>query len=300
MDDPYTPLMPDSLRGDTPPVQRDRFRDGSTTVHVERWGDPEAERRVLFLHGAGGHAGMLAPYAAAVAARGIHVIVPDLPGYGRTHVADRGALRYEHWVRVAGEMARAEREDLGARITLVGASLGGMLAYDVATRTGAAHTVVATCLLDLRERHARRHISHMPWMGVLAPRLMRPLAGPLARVTLPVRLLTDMRAISNRPELTRVVLRDRLGGGNSVPLGFLRSYLESRPATEPEDAEGFSLVLAHPEEDRWTPVEASLPFFERLAVPTRLVMLPDTGHLPAEEPGVSLLISTIVESATPG
>ncbi|WP_017604385.1 alpha/beta hydrolase [Nocardiopsis alkaliphila] len=299
MNDPYTALMPDNLRVRSVPRHRTWFRDGRTSVYVDRWGDPNASRRTLFLHGMGGHSGLLAPFAAAVAHQGVHVIVPDLPGFGRTRVPDRAGVRYPHWVETACALARAEQEEFGARIALVGASVGGMLAYDVATRTEAAHTVVATCLLDPRQSAVLRHISHRPWLGALAPRAARLSAGPFANVSLPVRMLSNMGAISNQPELTRAVLRDRSGGGNKVPLGFLRSYLETGPLVEPEHAHGFTLVLAHPERDRWTPVEVSSLFFDRVAAPKELVMLPNAGHLPVEEPGLGRLIETIVEASTP-
>jgi alpha-beta hydrolase superfamily lysophospholipase len=39
------------------------------------------------------------PFAAAAGQRGVHVVVPDLPGYGRTRVPRRGAVRYPDWAR---------------------------------------------------------------------------------------------------------------------------------------------------------------------------------------------------------
>jgi hypothetical protein len=47
----------------------------------------------------------------------------------------------------------------------VGASLGGMVAYDAATRTRAADHVVVTCLPDPRDPVMRRHITRFPWLG---------------------------------------------------------------------------------------------------------------------------------------
>lgn len=299
MDNPYTAWMPVGLRPDPPPRCEStwrRFPDAD--VHVERVGEPDAARRAVLLHGAGGHAGLLRPYAAALAHRGFHVVVPDLPGYGRTRVRRRGAVRYADWVRVAVGISSAERQAHQGPLTLVGASMGGLLAYDAATRTGAADAVIATCLLDPRDPRARRRISRYAWLGDAAPPLLRVAAGPLAATPVPVRWLANMWAISNQPELTEAVVGDPLGGGNSVPLGFLRSFLESAPAVEPERAADTTVVLAHPAEDRWTPVEVSLPFFERLAGPKRLVMLDGAGHLPVEEPGVGQLLDAVVEASS--
>jgi pimeloyl-ACP methyl ester carboxylesterase len=81
--------------------------------------------------------------------------------------------------------------------------------------------------------------------------------------------------------------------GGSVPLGFLRSVLDSAPAVEPEDATGPPFVLAHPALDRWTPTEMSLRFFDRLAAPKKLVLLEGTGHFPVEAPGAHQLVEAI-------
>ncbi|GAA1452135.1 alpha/beta hydrolase [Nocardiopsis tropica] len=300
MNDPYMARMPLSFRTG-PHVRREStwHEHGDVIMHADRIGDPGARRRVIFLHGAGGHSGLLWPFSAAVARRGLYVVAPDLPGYGRTEVGDRSAVRYTDWVSVADEFVRAERDAHDGPLIVAGASMGGLLGYDVATRTGAVDALVATCLLDPRDPAARRRISRHAWLGDAAPRLMRVVAGPLAGVSVPMRWLANMAAISNDPQLTRVVLRDRLGGGTSMPLGFLRSFLEWEPAVEPERAGGFGVVLAHPAEDRWTPVEISLPFFERHAGPRKLVLLEGAGHFPVEEPGAGQLVEAIVDTPLP-
>jgi alpha-beta hydrolase superfamily lysophospholipase len=293
----YSAHLPASLR---PSPEPDRvstwWRRPGAEVHVERIGDPRARHRVVMLHGAGGHAALLWPYAAAVAALGAHVVVPDLPGYGRTRVARPGAVRYGDWVRLTADLLRAEREAHDGPLSAVGASLGGMLAFDAATRTGAADRVVATCLLDPRDPAALRCVSRYPWAGGATVALLRVLAGPLAGTRVPVRWVSNMRAISNRPALTGIVVADRRGGGTRVPLGFLRDYLESAPAVEPERAADIPVVLAHPARDRWTPPAVSRAFLDRIAAPTRYVPLEGCGHLPVEEPGVSTLVDLIAEA----
>lgn len=267
-------------------------------VHVERVGDPTAGTRAIFLHGAGGHAAALWPYVAAAAARGARIVVPDLPGYGRTRVPHPGAVRYDDWVRLACDLVREEREGFDGRLVLVGASMGGMLAYDAATRTRLVDGVVATCLLDPRQADARRCVGVRPWVGTAAPFLLAAAVGPLGRLRLPMRWLTNMRAIANDPDFTEVVLGDARGGGNRMPLGFVRSFLRSAPAVEPEDASRPRLVLAHPGEDRWTPLSVSRGFFERLGCPKELVVLKGAGHYPIELPGAAQLVDVIGKALT--
>jgi pimeloyl-ACP methyl ester carboxylesterase len=108
--------------------------------------------------------------------------------------------------------------------------------------------------------------------------------------------MTNMRAISNTPELVDVVVRDARGGGSRMPLGFLRSFLDSAPAVEPERATGPGFVLAHPALDRWTPAGMSLRFFDRIAAPKELVLLEGAGHFPVEAPGAHQLLAAIDEA----
>jgi alpha-beta hydrolase superfamily lysophospholipase len=290
----YLRRLPAELRsGPLPRRESTWWRHGDVDVHVERVGDPAAPRRAVLLHGAGGHAAAMWPFAALAARCGFHVVVPDLPGYGRTRVPRPGAVRYPDWIALACELLRAERTVHDGPLMLVGASLGGMVAYDAATRTRAADHVVVTCLPDPRDPVVRRHIARLPWLGAAVRPGLRVVAGPLAGMSVPVRWLTNMRAISNDPELVDLVLRDERGGGGRVPLGFLRSFLDSAPAVEPEEATGPAFVLAHPAEDRWTPTAMSLRFFDRIAAPKQLVLLDNAGHFPVETPGAHQLLATL-------
>lgn len=286
--------MPADLRPDPLPRRESswwRWRD--MDIHLERVGDPDSPTRAILLHGAGGHAGAMWPYAALTAERGYHVTVPDMPGFGRTRVPNRHAVRYPDWVGLACDLVAAEKRARPEPLLLVGASMGGMLAYDAATRTGLADRVLATCLFDPRDPLARQHMSHYPWLGAVARPILRAVAGPLAGVSVPMPWLTNMRAISNKPVLVDIVLRDKRGGGNRMPLGFLRSFLDSAPHVEPENATKPKIVLAHPAADRWTPTEVSLRFFDRIAAPKELLLLDNAGHYPVESPGAHQLVEAI-------
>ncbi|WP_433498874.1 hypothetical protein ACQP1K_00450 [Sphaerimonospora sp. CA-214678] len=80
--------------------------------------------------------------------------------------------------------------------------------------------------------------------------------------------------------------RDRFGGGTRVALRFLRTYLASAPETEPADFTACPVLMLHPAADQWTPVQLSMPFFDRLTVDKHLVMLDRCGHMPIEDPGL--------------
>ncbi len=162
-------------------------------IHVVRVARPEARVRAMVIHGAGGHAGALWPFAALAAERGAEVVVPDLPGYGRTEVADRRRIRYGDWVDCLTDLVRAQAAADPRPLVLVGASMGGMLAYEAAARTRAVAAVVATCLLDPRLPQARDVIGRVRWTGRHATRLLLP---ALDDVRVPMRWIADMGAIA--------------------------------------------------------------------------------------------------------
>ncbi|OLT42352.1 lysophospholipase [Saccharomonospora sp. CUA-673] len=286
MHEVYRRFLPESLRAEPPPRREStwwRWRDAD--VHVERIGDPDADVHAIAFHGAGGHAALMWPFAALAAQRGVHVVVPDMPGYGHTRVPNRSAIRYPDWVALARDLTVEHRQRHDGPLWLLGASVGGMLSYEVATRTNAVDRLIVTCLLDPNDAGARAAAARFRWMGPLARPVLRAAAGPLAGVRVPLPWLTNMRAIANDPELADVVLRDRRGGGGRMPLGFFRSFFDSQPAVEPEDATSTPVVLAHPADDRWTPAELSLRFFDRIAAPKQYVPLEGAGHFPVESPG---------------
>lgn len=259
-------------------------------VHVERVGDPNAPVRIILIHGAGGNANALWPFAAHLSLAGAHVSVPDLLGYGQTVVRQPGALRYGHWREMLADLARAEQDD--RPLLVVGASLGGMLAYDTAAQTGLASAIAVTCLLDPRSPAVRARLTWHPSLARVAAPMLRVLAGPLANLRVPIRWIADMRHIANDRDLVREVLADKRGGGGRVSLGWMRSYLQSRPVQEPELFTTPTYLL-HPEDDRWTPLTISAPFFSRIAAVKSLVMLEGSGHFPVEQPGLTQMMTEI-------
>ncbi|MEV4952049.1 alpha/beta fold hydrolase [Paenarthrobacter nitroguajacolicus] len=99
-----------------------------------------------------------------------------------------------------------------------------------------------------------------------------------------------------------MLFSDPTGGGGRVPLGWMRSYLESSPLVEPEDFDQTPVLMVHPEEDRWTPLEISQPFFDRIAARKSLVLLENCGHFPIEEPGFTQMqeaVQHVIKSLQP-
>lgn len=264
------------------------FKWKTSEVHLDRVGSSEAPVRMILIHGAGGNSSAMWPYAASFANLGAYVTVPDLPGYGKTKTVNAGAIRYSDWRQFLINLV--EKEDDERPLVIMGASMGGMLAYDAAATTGLASRLIVTCLLDPRSPAVRERLTWHPYLAKIAGPALSLLAGPLQNVRLPLKWIADMRHISNDAGLVKEVISDKTGGGNKVSLGWMRSFLESSPLIEPEDFTGTTVDMIHPGNDRWTPLSISCEFFDRIAAKKSLTILSNCGHFPVEEPGFSEML----------
>jgi len=203
-------------------------------------------------------------------------------------VAQPARVRYPDWVALLTDLVTAERAADPRPLILFGASMGGMLAYEVAARTGQVAAVVATCLLDVTDPAARAAATRYPFLGRPAPAVLRALDPVLERLRVPIRWLADMAAMSTDPALSQLCGRDPRGGGAGVPLGFVSSWMNFRHLA-PEEFTAAPVTLVAPAADTWTPPELSIRFLQRISAPTTLVMLENCGHYPIEEPGLDRL-----------
>lgn len=282
----YSKFMPDRYTDHMPAPTPTWWEWNGNTVHVARAVVPDAPVRVLGIHGAGGYSGALWPFAGIGVKLGAEVLFPDLPLYGDTVVADPAGVRYEQWVDLLCDLVRAEKAADDRPLVLLGASIGGLLAYEVAARTGLADAVVATCLLDPSDPSARAAAARFGPMGVYGAPLMRRTERLVGRIRVPIRWVADVANMSSNRELATLCATDPRGGGVRVPLGFLSSYF-SFEHTAPEAFRTTPVLLTHPADDRWTPPELSLQFLRRINAPTEFVMLDGCGHFPVEEPGLT-------------
>ncbi|NKY35075.1 alpha/beta hydrolase [Nocardia speluncae] len=289
----YAEFLPESHRADstTEPVS-EWWEWRGRRIHTLRAAVPDAPVRVLAIHGAGGHSGLLWPAVALGFRENVDATAVDLPLYGRTIEPDPGGVRYGDWIELLCDLVQRTAAVDDRPLVLFGASMGGMLAYEVAARTGAVEHVVATCLLDPADAEALATATRWNLPGRSGPRLLRWLDPVCGRVRVPIRWLVHMHRMSRDPELSRLCAADPLGGGARVPLGFLRSFADYRH-TPPETFGAAPVTLVHPAADAWTPPELSIRFLERIAGRREIVLLDNCGHFPVEEPGVEQLATTL-------
>ncbi|WP_040348677.1 alpha/beta hydrolase [Brevibacterium mcbrellneri] len=261
------------------------------SIHIARARRSDAPARILVIHGAGGNSAALWPLAAQLAERGLDIAAVDLPLYGRTVSPNPETVRYEDWVQLLINLVEAEHD--GRPLTLLGASIGGMLAYEVAAQTSLVTTVAATCLLDPRDWRSRTHMTRFGPLGALGGVLSALARGRVASAMISMRWVANLSKMSRNPGLSNLCATDPRGGGAKVPLGFLASYMRYRH-TSPEQVTT-PIALLHPSRDAWTPVELSMRVFRRLASPDKVIMLRECGHFPIEEPGITDLVSAVLE-----
>lgn len=295
---PDRPTVEDYVRF-LPPERRALARRPTTSEHrtwqdhrvrLLRHRDAAAPARVLLVHGAGGYSEALWPVAAQSLEAGLDLCAVDLPLYGDTRSPDRGAVRYDDWVRLLQDLVSAE--DDGRPLLLLGASMGGMLALEAAVGAPSVAGVLVTCLLDPADAATRAHLTRLGPLAVPGRALSAvPLPPLLDRLPVPIAQVAPLARMSRDPALGALCARDPRGGGGRVPLGFLRSFLRYHHRG-PERVR-VPVVLAHPARDSWTPPELSERVLARVAGTTRSVRLDGCGHYPVEEPGLTALVAEI-------
>jgi pimeloyl-ACP methyl ester carboxylesterase len=101
-------------------------------AYVE-WGPPDAPHAVVCAHGLARTGRDFDPLAAALAAAGVRVVCPDLPGRGRSDWLDRQGYTYPQYV--VDCLALVARLDV-ATVDWVGTSMGGLVGISLAALAG--------------------------------------------------------------------------------------------------------------------------------------------------------------------
>lgn len=201
-------------------------------IHAESTGRGPA---CVLLHGWGLHSGLWQDTAQSLAAAGHEVIRVDLPGHGRSGpVADGAGL---------DEFAAAVADVLPSRCTVLGWSLGGMLALQLAARFPAR--IERLILVATTPRFVRT----AEWKHGLAPEVLAGFAD---------RLRTDPAGTVRQFLALQV-----LGGEQERPtLARLRALLATAPAPQPAALEAGLAILR----------DASLlPVLSHITMPVTLI-----------------------------
>lgn len=258
------------------------------TIHLDRYPCTDAPLKVLLLHGAGANGRIMGAFGTMLQRHGYAAVSPDLPGYGMSDVSP-DAVCQPAWVQMVADLIDAERQRDDMPIVLFGASLGGMLAYQVACRHPGVAGVIATTLADPSEPSTGIALARTPWLARLGMPILQALRAVLDPIPVPIRWFSKMDQISNDPAMVRALLDDPTAAGSVVPVRFLRSLMTTAPDRPPEAFDTCPVLLVHPERDFMTPLEMSRRFFDRLSGDKTFVLLEGAGHMPLEQPGIDQL-----------
>lgn len=252
----------------------------------------ESNVSIVIFHGVGGNGRLLSFIAIPFVKAGFNVICPDLPGYGYTKI-DK-VFDYSTWIDVGKFVADRELEK-GNELFLFGLSAGGMLSYNVACKVESIKGLLVTNILDNRYQVVRDYSAKNKFHSRVGIRFLGALPEFLKKIRIPVKEVANTRTIVNKKDLLKIMLKDKVGSGSSVSIKFLVSMMHLIPIIEPEEFEKCPILLAHPEEDRWTPVKTSKLFFDRIKASKKITLLQNAGHYPIESPGLQQLGKSCID-----
>lgn len=267
-------------------------------IHLDRYRRPGSPVRVILFHGVGTNGRQMTTILGRpLAQSGIETVAIDMPTYGVTQVAPGTVVTYEDWVQAGAAFVAAELERDPRPIFLYGLSAGGMLTYHVASRERRVAGIIGMTFLDLRVKKVAVGASYNRLFGHMVPvtNFLGKLPG-IRRIKAPMRLIGKMHALVNDKAAMKTCLRDRTSAGNFASLAFVQSFMQAGYDIEPEDFDICPILLTQPAADRWSPLDFSTPFLDRIRkVPVRTVMLENAGHYPLEEPGLTQMHDAVME-----
>lgn len=247
-------------------IQSDYHRIDGVLASVQQAGEGPP---VLCLHTAGQSGVQWRHTIGDLAARGYRVVVPDLPGHGRSEPAPDGPVRD---LGVYAEWCRSLIAELGLRRPyVVGCSIGGKIALDLAARAGDGLAGVVAMAADARNSAVGVRGLARELEDVAAPsRTDRTYFGTLAvvgRSVPPER--AELIATMHRREDPAVSTSDLLGWAEHD----LRAVLPSIPCPT-RLVVGDDDLWLDPEQVRWA--AGQIPG-------ARFSLLEGIGHYPMEE-----------------
>jgi alpha-beta hydrolase superfamily lysophospholipase len=220
-----------------------------------------------------------------------------MPNYGMTKVAHGTTVSYDDWVNIADDFINSELERDPRPIVLYGLSAGGMLTYHVAALNKKVKGIIGMTFLDAQVQQIRDETCRnifMSHVGIPSSHLFASL--PLLRsVSIPFSLASKTWALSNSPAAMKIFIAEKTSADVWTSMRFLSTFMQYKPAVQPEEFTICPILLSQPAEDRWTPLHLSELFLKRVKkVDVKVVQLKNASHYPLEQPGLQRMGDAIV------
>lgn len=258
-------------------------------IHLDETKIDKSPVKVIILHGAGGNGRIMGLLGNFLNDLGFEYIAPDLMGYGLTKNKKNKNIDYAEWVDCVSDLVDEEYAKDNKPIVLFGLSVGGMLAYQAASKNKNVKGIIVTTLADPRQKHVRDDIAKNLFLSRVGLPFVKITSPVFDRIALPIKWLCKMDRITNNKAFSNVFANDPYAGGSKIKLKFLRTYMTFNPAKEPEDFGICKVLYLHPEKDTWTTIDTSKPFFDKIKSPKKMVILENCGHAPYEENGLTTM-----------
>ncbi len=243
-------------------------------VYVETSGDP-AHPSVLLIHGLGHDASQDWYRVADQLSGRYHVLVLDLPGFGRSPAPESGALTPENYTRLVDWMI--ERESLDD-VRLVGHSMGGAIALDYASRhADRLHNLTLISAAGIL--HKAAYVRAFTEQSFTLPELPAPLERSARRLMASVRsLVDDFSTLPSISEFIRSdgILGDLLGERTTIKAALALMETDFSVAL---DQVALPVTLIWGGNDRVAPMRTGHLLDGRLEH-SRMHLLPSSGHMP--------------------
>ncbi|MFF2908139.1 alpha/beta hydrolase [Paenibacillus sp. NPDC057934] len=291
----YQKFFPEEIQlkaGDLPSEEWWEWDKGS--IHIDRMLVTSSKLKIISVHGAGGNGRMLAPYAKMLQNSGYEVVSPDLPPYGLSRVHSSQSMDYQLWTRLISDLIDRELERDGRPVVLLGSSIGGMLAYHAAVHNKKVKGLIATTFIDTSRTEVRDQLAPNKLISRFGKSMMDAFPMVLDSLKISVNHVSRMHFISNNNELNQLIMNDSGAAGTKIPLRLLRTFLDMKLSVKPEHFEVCPVLLVHPQEDRMTPISLSEPFYNKLRVRKKCVILEGAGHFPLESPGMEQMKDAVL------
>lgn len=270
---------------------------GDYKIHIDHYKMADPKATIIIYHGVGGNGRLVSCLAIALMRNGFEVICPDMPLYGYTEY--KGKIDYETWVKCGIEIAKHYKK-AASKIFVFGLSAGGMLAYQVACNCTFISGVLASCILDQRDMEITRQTARHPLIATIGKPLMGILQKTIGGARVPMKMVGNMKAITNNEYLAKLLMKDRKSSGASVPIRFVYTMMTPTIKVEPEQFTFCPFLLIHPGNDRWTDISLSKKFYDRLKCEKEIVIAEGAGHFPIEESGLQQIEEACVRFLTKG
>jgi len=254
-------------------------------VHVDFKFKDNNKVSVIIIHGAGGNGRILSLIGSHFSQQGINYYAPDNLGYGLTKTS-KSSFDYGDLVDMLCAFTQYIIQKDKNPVVLLGMSVGGMLAYQVASNVEAVNSLIVTTLADPRDEESMIAMAKNKFIATKGLKFGEKFKFFTDNLRLPIKWLCKMDRMSRNPEFSKIFEEDPYGGGVRVSFKFLRTFSTYSSFTKFEDFNSCPVMLIHPEKDNWTPFKLSKKVFDKLKVNKELHLLPECGHAPIEEPGI--------------